>query len=88
MPFQVDGEAEGEKIFGFEGAYASSWVLIAGANMFHYILGAFVALGVALRSRRNDLNAVLEFWRQRTVGSWLTWIAISGIACAITTSII
>jgi heme/copper-type cytochrome/quinol oxidase subunit 3 len=88
MPFQVDGEAEGEKIFGFEGAYSSSWVLIAGANMFHYILGAFVALGVALRSRRNDLNAVLEFWRHRTVSSWLTWIAISGIACAITTSVL
>ena len=88
MPFQVAGENEGEHIFGFEGSYSSSWVLIAGANMFHYCIGAFVALGVALRSRRNDLNAVLEFWRHRTVGSWLTWIAISGIACALTTSVI
>lgn len=88
MPFQVPGEEGEEPMFGFEGSYASSWVLIAGANMFHYIIGAFVALGVALRSRRNDLNPVLEHWRHRTVSSWLTWIAISGIACAITTSFI
>ena len=67
----------------YNGAYASNWVLVAGANMFHYLLGAFVALGLVIRGYRTKLDPVLEEWRQRTAGSWFTWIAISGILCAI-----
>ena len=70
----------------YNGAYASNWVLVAGANMFHYLLGAFVALGLVIRGYRTKLDPVLEEWRQRTAGSWFTWIAISGILCAIATS--
>ena len=88
MPFQVAGENEGEHIFGYEGSYSSSWVLIAGANMFHYIMGTFIALGLVIRARRADVDPILEKWRLATATSWFTWIAISGIACAITTSII
>jgi len=88
MPFQVAGESEGKHVFGFEGSYSSSWVLIAGANMFHYILGSFIALGLLIRARRTKIDPVLEKWRMATTSSWFTWIAISGIACAITTSII
>jgi heme/copper-type cytochrome/quinol oxidase subunit 3 len=72
----------------FEGAYASCWTVIAGANMFHYIVAGFIALGLVLRSRRANVNPILESWRIRTAASWFTWIAISGIACAITTSFI
>jgi len=86
MPFQVEGE-EG-KVFGYEGAYASSWVLIAGANMFHYILGSFIALGLFIRARRAEVDPILEKWRMATASSWFTWIAVSGIACALTTSVI
>ncbi len=86
MPFRVDGDSG--KVFGFEGSYSSSWALIAGANMFHYILGTFISLGLVIRARRADVDPILEKWRLRTAGSWFTWIAISGIACAITTSII
>lgn len=86
MPFQVEGDSG--KVFGFEGSYASSWVLIAGANMFHYILATFISLGLVIRARRAEVDPILEKWRLRTAGSWFTWIAISGIACAITTSII
>ena len=86
MPFQVDGDSG--KVFGFEGSYSSSWVLIAGANMFHYILATFISLGLVIRARRAEVDPILEKWRLRTAGSWFTWIAISGIACAITTSII
>ncbi len=82
MPFIVKDTG------GFEGAYASMWVLIAGANMFHYLLGSFIALGLVLRNGRAKVDAVLETWRLRTAGSWFTWIAISGVACAITTSFI
>jgi heme/copper-type cytochrome/quinol oxidase subunit 3 len=70
----------------YNGAYASNWVLVAGANMFHYLLGAFVALGLIIRGYRTKLDPVLEEWRQRTAGSWFTWIAISGILCAIAAS--
>ena len=70
----------------YNGAYASNWVLVAGANMFHYLVGSFVALGLVLRARRVKLDATLEEWRQRTAGAWFTWIAISGVLCAIATS--
>jgi heme/copper-type cytochrome/quinol oxidase subunit 3 len=70
----------------YNGAYASNWVLVAGANMFHYLLGAFVALGLVIRGYRTKLDPVLEDWRHRTAGSWFTWMAIAGILCAIATS--
>ena len=82
MPFIV------KDTHAFEGSYASTWVLIAGANMFHYILAAFIALGLVIRARRASVDPTLEKWRMRTAASWFTWIAISGVACAITTSMI
>jgi heme/copper-type cytochrome/quinol oxidase subunit 3 len=66
----------------FQGAYASSWVLMAGANTFHYALGAFIALGLVLRARRASVDPTLEKWRIRTAGSWFTWIAIAAIISA------
>ena len=85
MPFiAVD---DGGRHF-FEGAYASNWVVMGGANMFHYLLGGFIALGLVLRARRIDTDPGLEKWRQRTAGSWFTWIAISAVLCALTTSVI
>ena len=85
MPFIVEDEARGT---AFDGAYASSWVLLAGANVFHYILGSFIALGLFLRRRRANVDPILEHWRQMTAGSWFTWIAISGFLCALTLSIV
>ena len=85
MPFVVKDEARGT---AFDGAYASSWVLLAGANVFHYILGSFIALGLFLRRRRANVDPILEHWRQMTAGSWFTWIAISGFLCALTLSIV
>ena len=70
----------------YNGEYASNWVLVAGANMFHYLVGAFVALGLILRSYRVKIDPTLEEWRQRIAGSWFTWIAISGLLCALTTA--
>ena len=67
---------------GFDGAYASSWVLMAGANTFHYILGCFVSLGLIIRARRADVDPTLEKWRIRVAASWFTWIAVSGVICA------
>jgi hypothetical protein len=73
----------------YNGAYASNWVLFAGANMFHYITTGFITLGLFLRGLRgNLLDPVLEEWRQRVAGSWFTWVAIAGILSAFTTSFI
>ncbi len=82
MPFMLsDGS-------GFEGTYASSWFLLAMANMIHYVLGGFVALGLAVRARRVQLDAELDGWRLSTAGSWFTWIAIAACASAVTTMIV
>ena len=83
MPFIAQDDA-GRPFYN--GAYASNWVLVAGANMFHYLIGGFVALGLIIRGRRASIDPVLEEWRQRIAGSWFTWIAVSGILCAIATS--
>jgi heme/copper-type cytochrome/quinol oxidase subunit 3 len=85
MPFIA--KDDGGRRF-FEGAYASNWVILGGANMFHYLLGTFIALGLFIRKNRAKVDPTLEYWRQLTAGSWFTWIAVSSVLCAITTSII
>ena len=47
----------------FEGAYASNWVVLGGANMFHYILGTFIALGLVIRRSSAKVDPTLEYWR-------------------------
>jgi len=83
MPFIVQ-DANGRPFYN--GAYASNWVLVAGANMFHYLVGAFIALGLVIRGYRAKVDPTLEVWRQRTAGAWFTWMAIAGALCAIATS--
>ena len=73
----IDGETH-----SFQGAYASSWVLLAGANVFHFILGSFIALGLVIRARRANVDPSLEKWRIRTAASWFTWIAVAGVISA------
>ena len=82
MPFMVQGSV------GFEGSYASAWFLLGMANMVHYVLGAFVALGLAVRARRVHLDPELDSWRLSTAGSWFTWIAVAACASAVTTMIV
>jgi heme/copper-type cytochrome/quinol oxidase subunit 3 len=73
---------------GFEGAYGSMWALIAGAGLFHYLLSLFISLGLIIRAQRGLENPALTVWRHRTAGSWFTWVAISGVLLALTTSFI
>ena len=70
----------------YNGAYASSWVIMAGTRMFAYLISTFIALGLVIRSYRTSIDPVLEEWRQKTAGSWFTWVTIAGILSAITIS--
>ena len=70
----------------YNGAYASNWVIMAGTRMFVYLISIFVALGLVIRGSRTTLDPVLEEWRQRTAGSWFTWIAIAGFLSSLTIS--
>jgi heme/copper-type cytochrome/quinol oxidase subunit 3 len=72
----------------FNGAYATNWVLIAGAGMFHYILSLFIGLGILIRTKTTHVSEELELWRQRVAQSWFTWCAIAAILTAITLSIV
>lgn len=68
----------------FDGAYLSMWGLLGGANLFHYLLSGFIALGLMLRAFRGRVDPELEVWRMRTAQSWFTWAAVSAAACALT----
>ncbi len=70
----------------YNGAYASSWIIMAGTRSFAYLISIFVALGLVIRGRRTSIDPVLEEWRQRTAGSWFTWVAIAGFLSALTIS--
>ena len=85
MPFLQTDDAG---VVTFNGAYASNWVLMAGSGIFHYFLGAFIALGILIRNRTTNLPAELDLWRQRTVQSWFTWCAIAAVLTALTLSVI
>ncbi len=83
MPF-IAQDADSRPFYN--GAYASSWVIMAGTRMFAYLISIFVALGLVIRGYRVTLNPILEEWRQRTAGSWFTWVAIAGFLSAVTIS--
>lgn len=70
----------------YNGAYASSWLVLAGTRMFAYLISIFVALGLVIRGYRASVDPVLEEWRQRTAGSWFTWVMIAGFLSALTLS--
>ena len=83
MPF-IAQDAESRPYYN--GAYASTWVIMAGTRMFEYLISIFIALGLVIRGYRATVNPMLEQWRQRTAGSWFTWVAVAGFLSAITLS--
>jgi hypothetical protein len=85
MPFIIHDD---KGVASFNGAYATNWVLIAGAGMFHYILSLFIGLGIMIRTKTTHVSEELELWRQRVSQSWFTWCAIAAILTAITLSIV
>ena len=76
MPFSVG-----------DGSYASTIMVMAGAHVFHLLLTAL--LGIAIFNRtRHGLISDAALWHARVVGYWWTWVAISAVAIAFTTSFV
>jgi heme/copper-type cytochrome/quinol oxidase subunit 3 len=63
------------------GGYASVLHIIGISNFLHYLLTAFVVLGVWNRTRRGNITPRNPF-QASIVGAWVTWIAISTVALA------
>jgi heme/copper-type cytochrome/quinol oxidase subunit 3 len=76
MPFSVG-----------DGSYASTIMVMAGAHVFHLLLTAMLGVAVFNRTRRG-LFSVGSRWHARVVGYWWSWVAISAVAIAFTTSFV
>ena len=60
---------------------------LAGANLFHLALTAFLGLAMWNRGRLHIYSAESN-WQVRLVGVWWTWIAVAAVLAALTTSFI
>lgn len=70
-----------------DSAYSSCMYVIAGANLFHILLTAFLGLGMWNRSRRHIYSADSN-WQVHVVGLWWTWIALAAIGVSFATSFV
>lgn len=68
-------------------AYSSSMYLVAGANLFHILITAFLGLAMWNRSRRRLYSAESN-WQVEVVGLWWTWIALAAVAVSLVTSFV
>jgi heme/copper-type cytochrome/quinol oxidase subunit 3 len=66
------------------GGYASVLHIIGISNFLHYLLSAFVVLGIWNRTRLGRVTPRNPF-QANIVGIWLTWIAISTVVLALLT---
>lgn len=70
-----------------DSAYSSAMYTLAGANLAHLLLTAF--LGVAMWNRgRLGIYSAESNWQVRLVGFWWTWVAVAALLSAFTTSFI
>ncbi len=67
-----------------DGAYASSWMALSGYHVFHLILTLFIGIGVWNRARLGKFAT--DRWHVRLVGYWWTWVLVSAVITATTTS--
>ncbi len=70
-----------------DSAYSSAMYFIAGANLFHILLTAFLGLAMWNRSRRH-IYSENSNWQVHVVGLWWTWIALAAVVVSIATSFI
>jgi heme/copper-type cytochrome/quinol oxidase subunit 3 len=65
-----------------DGGYASVLHIIGISNFLHYLLSAFVVLGIWNRTRLGRVSPQNPF-QANIVGIWVTWIAISSVVLAL-----
>jgi len=68
-----------------DGAYVSAFMALSGYHVFHLGLTLFIGVGLWNRARLG-LTATNN-WHVRLVGYWWTWVAISAVITAATTSL-
>jgi heme/copper-type cytochrome/quinol oxidase subunit 3 len=74
--------------FGIEdSAYSSSMYVVAGANLFHILVTAFLGLAMWNRSRRRIYSSDSN-WQVHVVGLWWTWIALAAVGVSFATSFV
>ncbi len=71
----------------YTGAYASSVITLAGANIFHLLLTLFIGVGLWNRARLGKYDAT-NHWQVRLGRIWWAWIAVAAVATALTTSFV
>jgi heme/copper-type cytochrome/quinol oxidase subunit 3 len=70
-----------------DSAYSSSLYTLAGANLVHQVLTAFLGIAMWNRGRLHIYSAVSN-WQVRLVGLWWSWVALAAVLAAFTTSFI
>ncbi len=68
-----------------DGAYASSWMALAGYHAVHLALTLFIGVGIWNRARLGLLAS--NTWHVRLVGYWWAWVAVSAVLTATVTSL-
>jgi heme/copper-type cytochrome/quinol oxidase subunit 3 len=68
-----------------DGSYASAWMALSGYHAFHLAVTLFIGVGLWNRARLGLFAT--NHWQVRLVGYWWTWVAISAIIIAATTSL-
>jgi len=69
------------------GSYASIVITIGGYHLVHLLVTLVLGLGIWSRARRG-LFSRDAYWHAQFVGYWWTWVAISAVLFAFTTSFI
>lgn len=66
-------------------AYSSCMMALAGANIFHILLAAFVSLGITIRAGRGKYDDP-QSWQPRIASYWWVWVVVSAILIGLMTT--
>jgi heme/copper-type cytochrome/quinol oxidase subunit 3 len=69
------------------GSYASTVIAMAGSHLVHLLLTLFLGIAIFVRSRRGLFSAD-NHWHVRLVGYWWSWVTVSAVLLAFTTSFV
>jgi heme/copper-type cytochrome/quinol oxidase subunit 3 len=69
------------------GSYASTVITMAGAYLVHLLITALLGVAIWNRARRGLFSADTN-WHVRLVGYWWSWIAVTAVLLAVTTTFI